>query len=130
MPATYEPDDEEIMQEEGDTTAHVTVDGPVRTVELPSKSGGSRFYTVPQIDGVAPGEPFQILGKDPRRKKVLLQVNSGTLAIGTTKNEVSGMLCARFLVGTPLPLTMSDEIWVGGVGGVASVSILAEQWTS
>lgn len=123
MSAPIEPDDAEIMQVEAEGPIHVTIDGPVRTVELPAKSSGMRVYDLPS-DAIAGAEPIRLLGRDPRRKSVLFKIVSGNIKMGVTKNEAGGAYAAEFLSGDLFTLVSTDEIWMLGLGAVARVTVV------
>ena len=137
-----EPDDATVAQEEappGLGCIPVTVEGPVRSVELPAKSSGSRRY------GVTTTEAFRVLGRDPRRKRALIQCSDATgashgLFHGATANEVTppADYAARLAMtnaGAGLPaaspvleITSTDELWVLADTAACDVSVTSEQW--
>lgn len=138
-----EPDDADVLQDEGMpglTTIPVCVDGPVRVQQLPAKAAGYRRVTVTTTT------PQRVLGRDPRRKRAVLQVFDSAGATrgvfyGATLNEVTppAALAARLAVASPavagatvaspvLELTGQDELWVVADTAVCELTVTAEQW--
>lgn len=141
-----EPDDATVEQEEappGLGCIPVTVEGPVRSVELPAKGNGSRRYPVGTT------QPVRILGRDPRRKRATVQVYDATGATrgifhGATETELTPTdgatapaFAARLAATGPasapvaselLVITSLDELWVIADTAACEVSVISEQW--
>jgi hypothetical protein len=137
-----EPDNATVEQAEdapGLGCIPVSVEGPVSTRELPAKAAGYRRVTASTT------EPQRVLGRDPRRKRALLQVYDVTgtthgVFYGTTRNEVAppAPFAARLAVTLPaggipvasqvIELTGSDELWILADTAACDVTVSAEQW--
>lgn len=138
-----EPSDADVVQEEAPgplTTIPVCVEGPVRTQELPARAAGYRRVTV------TTDRPQRVLGRDPRRRRALLQVydatgTAGGVFLGATINEVTPpvAMAARLAVPGPavdgaavtspvLEVTSTDELWVVADGATVELTVIAEQW--
>lgn len=138
-----EPDDATVVQEEGMpglTTIPVCVEGPVRTQALPARAAGYRRVTVTTTS------PQRVLGRDPRRRRALVQVYDATGAthgvmLGATLNETTppAAMAARLAVAAPaaggtavaspvLELTSTDELWVVADTAACELTVIAEQW--
>lgn len=138
-----EPTDAEVVQEEaapGLTTIPVCVEGPVRVHQLPARASGYRRVTV------GTSTPLRVLGRDPRRRRVLLQAfdaDGATQGVfyGATAMEVTppAAFAARLAVPGPaasgatvaspvLELTGVDELWVLADTAQCELTVTAEQW--
>lgn len=142
-----EPDDATVEQEEvapSLTCIPVVVEGPVRIQELPAKAAGYRRVVASTT------EPKKVLGRDPRRRRMVLQVYDAAGAThgvfyGASRTEVAPgdngaapPYAARLGVTLPaggvpvasplLELTGMDELWVLADTAVCDLSIAAEQW--
>lgn len=140
--AGTEPDDATVEQAEqlpGLTTIPVSVETPVATREMPAKAAGYRRVTTSLT------EPQRVLGRDPRRKRALVQVYDATgtthgVFYGTSRNEVAppSTYAARLAVTLPaggipvaspvIELTGMDELWLLADTAVCDVTVAAEQW--
>lgn len=117
----------------------VVVETPVRTQQLPARAAGYRRVTVGTT------EPLRVLGRDPRRRRVLVQVYDATgtthgAFYGTTRNEVTPPAAFAARLGVTLPaggipvaspvieLTSMDELWVLADTAACDVTVAAEQW--
>jgi hypothetical protein len=118
-----EPDDAEVVQVEdgADYTAKVVVEGPVRTVELPSKSGG--MFTVPAVDG----NGQRLLGRDPRRKQATIVALAQDVRVGGSQAQAS-LAGARWPANVPLVYSGKDEVWAAAVTATTDVSVIVENW--
>lgn len=138
-----EPDDAAVEQEEsapGLGTIPVCVDGPVRVQELPARASGYRRVALTTTT------PQKVLGRDPRRRRALLQVFDAAGATqgvfyGVTLNQVTppSSYAARLAVMSPavdgatvaspvLELTGMDELWAVADTADCELSVTAEQW--
>lgn len=138
-----EPTDAEVVQDQAPmelTTIPVCISEPVRTQALPAKAAGYRRVTV------TTATPQRVLGRDPRRRRMVLQVYDATgttagVLFGATLNEVTppAALAARLAVGAPatdgaavaspvLELTSTDELWVLADGAACDLTVISEQW--
>jgi hypothetical protein len=136
-----QPDDQEVMQTEhapGLQCIPVTVEEPVRTVELPAKSGGSRRYVASLTT------PQRVLGRDPRRKSAVIELFdvaglSRGIFYGTSQNEVNppSSYAARLALApaaavptrsAQLHWDVVDELWMIADTAVCDVSVTAAQW--
>lgn len=135
------PDDATVEQAEapGLGTIPVTVEGPVRTHQLPSRAAGYRRITASVT------EPQRVLGRDPRRRRVVLQVYDATgtshgVFYGTSRGQMAppAPFAARLGVTLPaggipvasplLELTGMDELWLLADTAACEVTVAAEQW--
>jgi hypothetical protein len=101
----------------------VTVDGPVRTVELPSVTQGIglvHLNTTGQL----------LLAADPRRKRAtILPLDTGIVLSHSQAGLVNG---AKWLVNVPLVLDTADAVWAKCAETVqlteTDVSVIIEGW--
>lgn len=134
----------EILQEqECDETPippiPTVITDPVHTLELPTRSGGFRQYTLSTTSAV------KILDRDPRRKRAVLTVfdtagASNGVLLGNTQAEAQssyaallplpgpGIAAGNVAFG-PVELTMSDEVWASASGESCVISVINEQWS-
>lgn len=147
MAPDLEPDDATVVQEEvapGLSSIPVVVEGPVRVQELPSKAAGYRRVVASLT------QPQKVLGRDPRRRRMVLQVYDATgtthgVFYGATRTEVAPgetggapQFAARLGVTLPaggvpvasplLELTGMDELWVLADTAACELSVSVEQW--
>lgn len=140
---SIEPSDADVVQEESPVplqTVPVQVMGPTRTVELPAKTGGLRRVVLDTAT------PQKILGRDPRRKRAVVQVYTAAGAIGTSqgaflgnsRNECTPPAGFAFRLGLTvgttqvashlLEITSQDEVWAIADTQACEISVSAELW--
>lgn len=137
-----EPDDATVEQEEAPPALGVipvSVEGPVQTRELPAKAAGYRRVTLNTT------QPQRVLGRDPRRRRAVIQVYDATgtshgVYFGTSLNEVTppSAYAARLgvtlpaggipVASHPLELTGMDEVWAVADTAGCELTVIAEQW--
>lgn len=123
-----QPDTKEVLQEEPDyvmaVSGCVTVKGPVRTQELPRKSGSTRTLTVTTT-------PKRYLRADHRRAWATLRALDADDAVAYAFNEASATELASM---SELPggekdrLDVTAELWVRAVADTARISITTGNW--
>jgi hypothetical protein len=120
-----EPDVDEVVQEEPTEThiqpVPVTIEGPVRVQELPSRVASTRSYILSTT-------PEQILGADPRRRRALLVGVTNIIWLGTTPNDVTGPYPFALPVGVPIVLEHQAPIYAASATGTATLSMVVENW--
>lgn len=123
-----QPDDAEVVQaEDGHGTemvrVPVVIDGPVRTVNLPAKSGG--MFTVSGVDN----NGTRLVSHDPRRRQVTI-ISTADIMIGGNQSQAN-------LKGARIPANVAfvyhglDELWGASVAvppATADVSVIVENW--
>lgn len=123
-PPPFETDQDpaDVLQETEDydvKAVPVCIDEPVRTQELPARSGAC--YQA-QVDTTG----LRILGRDPRRKSATIIAISQDLRLGTTQaNALNG---ARIPAVVPFVISHIDEVWAATLTGTTEVSVITEQW--
>lgn len=111
---------------------------PVRSITLPAKSGGYRNYALTTTESI------QVLGRDPRRKRAVLQVSdqegesAGAFLGGTQGEALTGnafllalpgpAIAATPVVSTTLEITSMDEVWASALTADCTLSVINEQW--
>jgi len=140
-PDALEPGDAAVEQEEAPPLGAlpVTVETPVRVQELPARAAGYRRVAVGTT------EPLRVLGRDPRRRRAVIQVYDAAGAthgvyLGASRTEVAppASFAARLGVATPgggtpvashpLELRGLDELWLLADTAGCEVTVIAEQW--
>jgi hypothetical protein len=122
-----QPDTREILQEEPDyvmpVNGCVTIKGPVRTQELPRKSGATRTVTVTTT-------AKRYLTADHRRAWVQLRaLDADDVAYAfneASATELSTM--AELPGGEADRLDVTAELWVRAVTGTARIAITTGNW--
>jgi hypothetical protein len=126
---TPNTDTDDVLQEEtvpvAMTAIPVVIEGPVRTVELPS--AGNLIMGQRDVDNTTAERLF---GRDPRRKKLTLFTSGGALRIATSQNECRAGSGAIIPTGMPgITITASSEVWVmASSGSATTVSFVSESW--
>jgi hypothetical protein len=123
-----QPDTKEILQEEPDyvmpVNGCVTVKGPVRTQELPRKSGSTRTITVTTT-------PKRLLVADHRRAWVLLRALDADDAVAYSFNQASAQdlsTMSELPGGETDRLDVTAELHVRAVADTARVSVTTGNW--
>lgn len=125
------PDIDEIYQAEEHalplTPIPVTIEGPVRSQDLPSKTMVVTQLFLDSTGGFI--QPQRLLGDDPRRKIARLVASDQKIRIGTSQKQVMNAdTCAIWPVGVVLPITATTEVWVAADTLTTRISCIAEQW--
>lgn len=137
-----EPTVAEVQQEEARAASMVpvpvTVEGPVRVQMLPAVTG--RMYNVTIME-----QAEQIVGYNPRRKRLVLRVTSiapadaDKIAIANTKNDAEdgrGFVLPTDAWGgnSSLEITHCEAVWAAVLQSSAAttmqLSILDEEWAN
>lgn len=110
MTNDLQPDIDEVLQEEPykmAVTGEVSVCGPVRTQELPRKSGATKTRVVSDTKYV------QLLENDPRRGFMLVMSMDAELLFGFSEAAMQDPSAASvWPKGVALPIAVAAELWV------------------
>lgn len=110
MASDLQPDVGEVLQEEPYTmpvTGEVSICGPVRTQELPRKSGATKTRTVGDTTYV------QLLDNDARRGFMLVMSMDAELYFGFSEASMqASSAMSVWPKGVPLTLPVAAELWV------------------
>ncbi|WP_433478152.1 hypothetical protein ACQPZP_14625 [Spirillospora sp. CA-142024] len=132
-PADVTPDLDELQQQDPEVPAlDVDVVGPVQVHPLPARTCVMHNVTV----GTA---ATQILGRDPRRGRVMLWGYASSAAlfyVGTRDDEVTAGTAAKLVAvkndATALPQVLElrhcEALYVKAGTGTVDVQYVAEQW--
>lgn len=125
------PDNDQVMQDERPPmpVIPVRVEGPVRAVELPARSGGATTIVITNAG-------FRALTADPRRKGAFLLPIDQDMYIGDSQaqvlvaNAATIPIGALWPAGTPYPLSHCDEVWISSAlfNSTTRVAVIIEQW--
>ncbi len=116
----------DVLQEQHDQDAYntpaipVCIDDPVRTQELPARSGA--FYTV---GSVGTGDAKN-LARDPRRKHATVIGLTEDILLGST--QANARQGARVPAVVPFVITAIDEVWAASAEATTDISVITEQW--
>lgn len=130
MASDLQPDVGEVLQEEPykmAVTGEVSVCGPVRTQELPRKSGATKTKTVGDTAYV------QLLDNDPRRGFMLVMSMDAELYFGFSEASMQApSAMSVWPKGVPLPLPVAAELWVqcAESGKTTRVSVTTGLWAA
>lgn len=125
-----QPDVGEVLQEEPyqmAVTGEVSVCGPVRTQELPRKSGATKTRVVSDTKYV------QLLENDPRRGFMLVMSMDRELYYGFSEASMQDpSAMSVWPKGVPLPLPVAAELWVQCAEAAQStrVSVTTGLWAA
>jgi hypothetical protein len=122
-----QPDELEALQAESGPVpaAKVSVDGPVRTQELPRKAGATFNKT-----GVTT-TPFQLLRADHRRAVARIISIGQPMYVALSQasaGDVSRM--ALWPAATVFPVTADCEVWVASSTATTTISVVTEMWAT
>lgn len=126
MPANeLQPDDLEVLQAETDgpePTVRVSVDGPIRTQQLPHKSAGTRTRTI--------GTTMQkLLSADHRRALFrILSINQSVYVAFNAGGAGDPTTCVIWPANLPLTVTADCELWAASTTATTQLSIITEFW--
>lgn len=122
-----QPDDLEVLQAEtGEPgpAAHVVVDGPVRTQDLPHKAAAAFSKTIGTT-------PVRILRADHRRATAQVMSIGGNMWFAFSESAAAGTgTSAQWPQNTTMTLTADVDLWVYAVSGTTLVSVKVEQWAT
>jgi len=122
-----QPNELEIMQGENDgpePAVVVRVDGPVRTQDLPRKSGATRTRTI----GIAPAK---YLAADHRRAIArVVSIGQNMLVAFNMASAADPSTMAEWPAGLVFTLTADSELWLASKTGTTQVSIVTEFWAT
>lgn len=130
MTSDLQPDTGEVLQEElyeMAVTGEVSVCGPVRTQELPRKSGATRTRVVTDTKYV------QALENDPRRGFMLVMSMDAEVLFGFTEASMQDASAASvWPKGVPLTLPVAAELWLqcAESGKTTRVSVTTGLWAA
>jgi voltage-gated potassium channel Kch len=124
-----QPTTDEALQAEQEpgpgAPVEVTVNGPVRTQELPRKAGGTRtrFGVTTSV--------IKLLSADHRRAQAVVIAVTNPIRIAlslASAQDISTM--ALWPVGVPYVLTADTELYVCASTGTADISVITEMWAT
>jgi hypothetical protein len=117
------PPTDDVLQEEEKaapiTAIPVTVEGPARVQQLPTRSAGMRTFDLTLT-------AVKILEQDPRRRRAVLQAVGDSIMIGPTQAAASAG--ATFTDGVVIELTTCDDVWARATSTTAKLGVINEQW--
>ena len=124
----FTPEPSEVLQVE-EYPAHipavpVVVEGPVKSQQLPGIGPWAPGQLT--IDAVT---PQQIVGPDPRRKRLVVMAQSASVFLSDSSAGAAGNRRFRTPVDQRHEFTHTGEVWALGDGGTAIVSWYVEFWT-
>ena len=123
------PNAEEVLQHEEEPAriqpVPVVIEGPVRTMRAPNKTGYIRGINLTQL-----AAPELIVAADPRRARVQIVARGGVVRLAS---RIVDFEHGNFfeLVNGALSVTIehTDEIYASTIAASTSVHIIAEYWT-
>lgn len=127
MNGDLQPDTLEVLQEEPEYVMSVqgcvTVRGPVRTQELPRKSGSTRTVSL----GTS---PKRLLTADHRRAWARLRALDAADVAYAFNEASAGELATSYELpaGEAEDLDATTELWVRAVTGTARVALATANW--
>lgn len=130
MTSELQPDTGEVLQEEPyqmAVTGEVAVCGPVRTQELPRKSGATKTKVVSDTQYV------QLLENDARRGFMLVMSMDAELLFAFSEASMQAApAMSVWPKGVPLTLPVAAELWVqcGESGKTTRVSVTTGLWAA
>jgi len=122
------PSNDDIVQDEtlAMVTVPVSIDAPVRVIQLPSHGGGEIFLTVAPA---STGAPIKVLNYDPMRRRASLLAYDNDVYVATSQPGCTASQAAPWSKTVPLEWTSPNELWMIGVTNAAKVSVVSERWT-
>lgn len=124
-----EPDIVDVHQEEPEDilpvpSVPVTVDGPVRTQQLPTRTASMRSIRITGTEVIA--------GEDDRRASVTLVARSGTegFYVGTSSQMVASGEAAFFDSNIPVTLRTTERLYARSSDGttMSHLTVVQELW--
>lgn len=117
-----EPELPAVLQDDADRGVLVRQAGPVQTREVPARPGSMLSFRL----GL---EPESVLGRDPRRKRALIQPDGQPVYVALTRQECSAGTGYVILAGNELELMHSGQVYARCAEGTeARLSVLTEMW--
>lgn len=110
------------LADEAPTTVPVEIVGTTRVIVLPSIAA-TRLTRV----GLNAAEPTQIVGRDPRRSRVVIRPVGAAILISTSRPAAQGADGYDLPDGTTIELRGATELWAVSADA-AVLNILIEQW--
>lgn len=120
-----QPDVSELQGREPERFVVVPVrhQGPVRTQELPARTGAVRSLLVTS------GDPVQVAKEDLTRSRLVLISQDEPIYVAYGRDQVSAGL-GWWPALEPLEIRTVCEVWIAAVGTDAYVSVRYENWTA
>lgn len=126
-----EPTEAEVHQVEAEAMppieVPVRVEGPVEVRLLPAVAWTVTRYQVSDTTG-----PIKAVGRNPYRKRALLQSQTKGFFYGNSHEQVRTRSTAGYSeFGIPVELTHTEEIWINNVATeTPDVTVNEEMWTN
>jgi hypothetical protein len=122
-----QPEELEVMQAEIDgpePSVLVRVDGPIRTQDLPRKSGATRTRTIGTT-------PARYLAADHRRSNArVVSIGQNMLVAFNMASAADPSSMAEWPAGLVFTLTADSELWLASKTATTQVSIVTEFWAT
>jgi hypothetical protein len=129
MTVDLQPDELEALQAEPASEPPVRVEvskieGPVRTQDLPRKSGATRTRTVGTT-------PIKLLSGDHRRAVArLVSIGQPMLLAFNMASAADPSTMALWPANLQFTLTADTELWAAAQSATTSISIVTEYWAA
>jgi len=123
----HEPTVDEVEQSEIPSVpaVPVSVETPVNARALPAPSGVHFSLTFADATTVV-----QVLGRDERRKRILLMAANDAIFIGTDQQSTANEMAFRLASGQLMEITHIEELWAKpDASATAILSVAVELWT-
>lgn len=122
-----QPDELDALQAETDgpePSVKVSVDGPVRTQDLPRKQAASRTR-------IATTTPLKYLAADHRRASAkVVSFDQDMLIAFNVASAGDPSTMSRWPKGVQYTLTADSELWVASITATSTISITTEFWAT
>jgi len=96
-------------------------DGPVTVQEMPTVGGSFKNHTLTTT-------AVQILGKDPRRKRIVLYSKDQAFWVGSSSTDVNSHWSGYWPAGKELPLYGRGEYWAASDTATSLLTVITENW--
>lgn len=128
MPTVPElqPDELDVLQAETDDmpSVRVSVDGPVRTQDLPRKAGATFTKTIGTT-------PIRLLTQDHRRAQVrLMSIGQSMLVAFSSAMAQDASRMALWPANVAFTMNNDSEVWVASATATTSISVITEMWAT
>jgi hypothetical protein len=128
MSHEFQPDLPEVLQIEGaygtEPPVNVKVVGPVRTQDMPLKSGATFTKTVSTT-------PIKLLFSDHRRARAtIISVGQNMLVAFSSASSQDASRMALWPANVPFTHVGDTELWVASVTATSSISVLTGLWAT
>lgn len=114
-------------------TVPVTVEGPVRVEQLPSRLGDARTFKVQPAASIAAhvsGDTTFRRNKDPRRRRVILLSTDQPFYYAMDQETVERGQGALWPINVALPVEHTDEFFLASANVAGStITLIREDWS-